>query len=368
LKPTIYLALVDDWELRGNGSGDMAKIQFEPIRKLVSIYNKYGIRGTFNAEVMQQLSCRRLQPKHQELKMLADTWDHILLETHSQGHDIQLHIHPQWLDAEYTDGKWLLKANWSILKHNPDEVYKMLLAGKEYLEKLLQPADSNYRCVSFRSGAWCIAPSPFIMQLLVKIGIVFDISIVAGIRYDNKNIQLDYASCEEGFLPFYPVMEDARKVSHQAEKIICVPTNHFYASRFFVFRSLLAKIKSRIHKSKQNVINEPPYTEWEVKNDNFFKRQLIRSLKGYYYISDISLFDYPFLSEMMKQIRKRAKRTGLAQIPIVLENHTKDIKDFSHIEKFIRDLADSDDIQCITLTEMAEKLMNRDFLIVKRSD
>ena len=48
-KPTIYLAFVDDWELRGNGAGDPRRIQFEPMRELVRIFNRYNVRGSFNA-------------------------------------------------------------------------------------------------------------------------------------------------------------------------------------------------------------------------------------------------------------------------------------------------------------------------------
>jgi hypothetical protein len=48
---TIHLALVDDWELSGNGSGNIRQLQFEPMRRLVGIYNRLGIRSSFNAEV-----------------------------------------------------------------------------------------------------------------------------------------------------------------------------------------------------------------------------------------------------------------------------------------------------------------------------
>ena len=96
MRPTIYLAFVDDWELRGNGSGDVRELQLRPMRELVRIYNRHGIRGSFNAEVMQQLTFRKFQTAHPELKALADEWDDAVRETFRQGHDIQLHTHPQW--------------------------------------------------------------------------------------------------------------------------------------------------------------------------------------------------------------------------------------------------------------------------------
>ena len=53
-------------------------------------------------------------------------------------------------------------------------------------------------------------------------GITFDMSIVGGIRFDNAVVRLDYRHCEEDFLPFFPVMQDARRVSDRVEKMICV--------------------------------------------------------------------------------------------------------------------------------------------------
>ncbi len=52
MQPVIYLAFVDDWEVRGNGTGDPRALQFEPMRKPVQIFNNYGIRGSFNLETI----------------------------------------------------------------------------------------------------------------------------------------------------------------------------------------------------------------------------------------------------------------------------------------------------------------------------
>src|SRR5574338_316494 len=205
---TIHLALVDDWELSGNGSGNIRQLQFEPLRRLVSSYDRLGIHGSFNAEVMQQLTFRQHQHQHKDLEVLADEWDETVRQTFRQGHDIQLHIHPQWWNAEYQDGRWKLSSDWSILNYARADALQMLQRGKDYLENLLKDLDPNHRCVSFRSGAWCIAPSPHMLQLLADVGIVFDMSIVAGVKYDTRNIKLDYTCCEEDFLPYYPLMTD----------------------------------------------------------------------------------------------------------------------------------------------------------------
>ena len=372
--PTIYLVFVDDWELSGNGSGDARQLQFAPMRELVRIYNQNGIRGSFNAEVMQQLTFRKFQDSVPEIKERADEWDAVVRDTFSQGHDIQLHIHPQWTNAQFADGQWNLTADWSILNYEPEDAYRMISGGKEYLENLLRPLNPSYRCVSFRSGSWCIAPSPHMLNLLAKLGVVFDMSIVGGVRYETRNIELDYTNCEEDFLPYYPVMTDARKVSNKPEPIICVPTNHFYGSRRHVFKhhveKLAEKIKARVGTASAASAHtrsvEAYGHEWAQKRHaspllRVYEKGIVPYLKGKHLISDIAQLDYSLLGEMLASIRRRARAAGVEDVPIILENHTKDLHDFSHIEHFIKDVAASSDIRCLTLTELASQLQKGKF-------
>jgi hypothetical protein len=375
VNPKIHLAFVDDWELSGNGSGDIRALQFQPMRKLVEIYDRYGIRGSFNAEVMQQLAFREYQDTHSELRPLADEWDTVVRETYQKGHDIQLHIHPQWSNAQYADGKWKLTADWSILNYAPEDAYQMLLAGKRYLEDLLRPVDANYRVRSFRSGSWCIAPSPHMLNLLVKLGIVFDMSIVGGVHYDTKNIQLDYRDCEEDFLPYFPIMTDARRVSDKPESIICVPTNHFYGSRRQVFKHHVTQVMGKVTKgissnnAQTDVRSVEVYgQEWAQKRHTspvtrLYEKGLMPYLKGKYLISDLAQLDYSLLKEMLLSIRRRARASGLTDVPVILENHTKDVRDFSHIERFMKDVACADDINCVTLSELAHQLTGGTFKV-----
>ena len=51
----IYVALVDDWELRETGAGKVEELQVKPMRALMDVYEKNKICGTFNVEVMQQI-------------------------------------------------------------------------------------------------------------------------------------------------------------------------------------------------------------------------------------------------------------------------------------------------------------------------
>ncbi|HEV7375100.1 MAG TPA: hypothetical protein VGN95_10310, partial [Pyrinomonadaceae bacterium] len=270
--------------------------------------------------------------------------------------------------AKYENGRWNLTADWSLLKHDAAAVYEMIAAGKEYLENLLRPIESSYRCISFRAGAWCIAPSIHLLSHLVKLGIVFDMSIVGGLFFDTRNIQLDYTKSEEDFLPFYPRMDDARKVSRQREEIICVPTHHFYGSRRQVFKHHLSvawrKAKQKMRPATTNAGKTNAggyYQEWGQTNhrsplNRLYDKGIVPYLQGKHLISDIAQLDDALLGEMLQSIRSRAKRSGLAEVPVILTNHSKDIQDYAPIERFIREAARADEIEFITLTELARKL------------
>ncbi|HEV2704570.1 MAG TPA: hypothetical protein VGV59_01520 [Pyrinomonadaceae bacterium] len=367
MKTTIHLALTDDWELRGNGSGDIEQIQLRPMRELVRLYGRYGVRSTFNAEMMQQLTFRRLEEQHPELKRLADSWDEHVCQAFREGHDIQLHLHPQWRDARYDAGRWTLPGDWSLCKHDPQEAYEMLSAGRDYLEHLLRPIDPAYRCVSFRAGASAIAPSPFTLGLLARLGLVFDMSIVGGMRVRTRRLDIDYTNCEESFLPFYPRMDDARRVSDRREPIACVPIFHFYGSRGRFLLTLLSKAAHKAGRKLRPQADGASETETYAQQEwadvgltspvaRVYEKAVKPLLEGKHTTSDIGALDDAALGELLRAIRRWASATGLREVPVILTNHSKYIADFAPIESFLRAASRVGEIKFVTLTEVARKL------------
>ena len=372
--PKIYLALTDDWELRGNGSGDVSQLQFAPMKQLLSIYGQYGVRSTFNVEVMQQLTFRKFQDRYPELKRLADEWDDHVREAFKHGQDVQLHIHPQWSTAHHENGKWKLSGEWSLLNYDADTAWQMLSQSKKYLEDLLGPLDPAYRCVSFRSGSSCIAPSSFALELLARLGIIFDMSIVGGLRVNTAHVQIDYTHCEESFVPFYPRMSDARRVSDKTEPIVCVPIFHFYLSRYRAFRQTVSKTWQKAGQRMTAGVttngDDEHYAtrEWaEIGRTSTYARIYDKAIKpclsGKYEVGDTSRLDYGGLREMLEAIRAMARTSGLQELPVILTSHSKYIKDYDAIERFVSEVSSADGIEFATLSQLAAKLQAGEFPI-----
>jgi hypothetical protein len=356
----IHLALTDDWELRGNGSGDIEQIQFRAMRELISLYESHGIKGTFNAEVMQQLTFRRLQDPHPQLKPLADAWDEHVCLAFTRGHDVQLHIHPQWSKVAFENGSWILSGDWSLLNYEPEASYAMLSASKAYLENLLKPLDPNYRCLSFRSGSSAIAPSAFVLGQLAELGLVFDMSIIQGMQVNTRNLQLDYTNCQEGFLPFYPRMDDARKVSSKIEPIVCLPIFSFDLSRRRCLAEVLTKVKAKT-KSRDQATDSYAAQEWDDVGRSslpakVYDKVVEPCLKGKHIVADIGRLDFASLREMLKAIRDAARKSEQSEVWIVLTNHSKYISDFSHIDRFLSEARKHDDISFVTLSTIAKQI------------
>jgi hypothetical protein len=215
-----------------------------------------------------------------------------------------------------------------------------------------------------------------VLKLLVELGIVLDTSIVGGLRVETRDLQFDYTYCEEKFLPFYPQMDDARKVSTKREELICVPIHHFQGSRRQVFKQVVSlswrKVLKQLNASNKNKNSSAgegsTQNEWQdVRHSSklalVYDKAIRPSLKGKHLTSDFSRLSLSFMREMLQDIRQRARDSGLPSVPVVLTNHSKYIEDYSPIERFLSEASAADDIKFITLSEMAGKLRAGEFAV-----
>jgi hypothetical protein len=111
--------------------------------------------------------------------------------------------------------------------------------------------------------------------------------------------------------------------------------------------------------------------EWaQTSHDSTLRRVydkgIVPYVKGRHLISDLAQLDYSLMTEMLESIRRRTRASGLNDVPVILENHTKDLRDFSHIDRFVGDVAKASDIRCVTLTELANDLRAGSFKIKTR--
>jgi len=200
-----------DYEIHGNGDGCPYALMVEPTDRLLRQFERYGAKLTIMADVAEIM-------KFKEYAMRSGSDDFYytrivdqLREAVRRGHDVQLHMHASYFNAHYQNGRWLQdwsEYNFATLK--PNRMADMLQKGKKFLEDILRPVKSSYRCYVFRAGNWAMTPSQNAVKALVKNGFAIDTSVF---KYGQRSgiVNFDYSSAHSQLRPWRVSGEDICK-------------------------------------------------------------------------------------------------------------------------------------------------------------
>lgn len=324
----IYIALVDDWEIRGNGLGDVKTLQYDPAISLMNLYDDYGIKNTFNVETMQGLSFREYSAKDKNVHNDFTFWIQAIEEMIDRGHDIQLHIHPQFYKAQRINHYWKINKSWSFEDYTKNQIDDMVQSAHHYLKEITL----NKSIKSFRSGSWSIQNCPHLFNSLEKIGIKMDISIVDGLYYEGGGINLDYRNVESPYMPYYPNYEDARTISKTKTEIVEIPTQSVKRdsfNKFLIYQNKVGNFIERIknRKTLKKSIND--YPKWIDMDPFGFKSG--KAIEPF--IIDFSANHQSFFWKKILKICIDRFINEDKNYFVVFENHTKDLQTHDSFKK-----------------------------------
>ena len=145
----LNIAITFDYELfLGENYLSDDEILFSPTRRLEELLDSHGITSTFFADV-----CSVFAHKKYGLNQYVNSFEDQLRELIKHGHDVQLHLHPNWLLSEYRNEKWIFDTtHYRLHDFGFDScdltVPGIIHMGKEYLEKIIFPVSSDYKCIA----------------------------------------------------------------------------------------------------------------------------------------------------------------------------------------------------------------------------
>ena len=179
----IYVLLTADYELYfGKNFLSYEEILFEPTRKIMNTLENHNIPLNIFPDI-----CSVWRHKEYELLDYVNKFESLLAEAIERGHDIQLHLHPHWLKSIYNGNEWTHDPNTfklqdygfgekSIGEYTANTIIRK---GKEYLETLLLKNVSDYQCIAFRAGGYCLQPDDKkLIKALLDAGITIDSTII----------------------------------------------------------------------------------------------------------------------------------------------------------------------------------------------
>jgi hypothetical protein len=195
-----------DYEIHGNGEGCPYALMVEPTRRMLDQFDRYGAKLTILADVAEILKFREYRDRFgrddYHYQAIADQ----LREAVRRGHDVQLHLHTSYFNAQYTGGRW--RQDWSEYNFAtlpPARLAEVVRAGKSFLETLLRPVNPAYECIAFRAANWAVSPSANVVRALLANHIQIETSVFKHGRREGL-VNFDYAHAHSDLVP-WPVAE-----------------------------------------------------------------------------------------------------------------------------------------------------------------
>jgi hypothetical protein len=334
----LHLLLTLDYEIFGNGAGDVMRDVILPTRRLLDICDRHGAKLTIMFEVGEYGAFERYasQLRRDLGYSPAEKMREQALEAVQRGHDVQLHLHPQWIGAEYADQAWrLANSQWRLadlpggLGDERDllSVVGALHAGKRTLETTILPVKTDYKCVCFRAGGFYAQPSGTIITALKRVGLLADSSVVKGHR-TSKPFAVDYSCVETGKEAWWTTDAELTREGKPGENVfeLCVSSRMEPYWKSFK----LTKLHATIQRGKI----ERASCSCSGTSQTVHSVPTVRTILRKLFSPHASTFDFCKLSAGDMWNRMRAFDKSVEQ-PVVLIGHSKDFFNDAGLDHFL---------------------------------
>jgi len=209
-----HLILTIDYELFGNGTGCLEHCVINPTRQCLDTLAAFSAPMTFFVDSSEFRAIKQVSQKQQGYAEFNDV-EQQLKKALSDGHNLQLHLHPQWLDATYdptvTQGTpWTLAYDkWRIGDLGKEDLERCIVEGMEYLTQLLPTnngTENRQHLHVFRAGGWAIQPCSQVLKALTAHGITVETTVAPGAYNAAKGDWYDFRKTPKA--PFWPIDDD----------------------------------------------------------------------------------------------------------------------------------------------------------------
>jgi hypothetical protein len=327
-----------DYELFGSGKGCVFTHLIEPTRAILNVLKQFNVKATFFIEILEVEAIISMKYKYEhgsyEHKVALALEQQIEDMVH-EGHDLQLHLHPQWINAQYENGSWRLNYDWwrfsALPEHRNGHVpskSELIKSGVHQLEKRIQRIKPNYKCHSFRAGGYNLGVEKSSIAALVDNGIRIDSSVCHGAFAHTALSQFDYTSTDSSKSKWF----SSDTILHGSDTLgtheQCLEIPLLTVKSSFLERLSFARLYNSVRNRKFKGVNYSAHVSFKapdrpeaITNSNFdvclsSKRQISRfcseiAKNGYEYVVLIGHpKDYSLFSPLHTVIQKLDGRTS----------------------------------------------------------
>ncbi|MBN1805939.1 MAG: hypothetical protein JW837_11875 [Sedimentisphaerales bacterium] len=355
------LILSLDYEIFGNGAGDVMRDIIQPTSRLLNICDKHGAKITIFFDVGEYWAFGRYDSQLREDLGYSpcEQMKEQMIDAISRCHDVQLHLHPQWIGAEYENSKWKLCNSYWRLADLPDglgninqitSITGALYTGKQTLENMIKPVKSDYECSCFRAGGFYSQPSQNIISAMKEIGLKADSSVVKGYK-TNTPFEVDYSYVASDKTVWWTTDKEFTEEGIPGENVIELPVS----SKMEPYWKNFKKTKLRA-----------AFKRWKAERASIGKHNTdkkISSIPNYHSVIKKlprkcpSILDYSKLSsqDMLRRIKEHIK---YSQQPVVMIGHSKDFINDLEFDKFLASLCKKENVSFYNMSQYVQQELN----------
>lgn len=194
----------------GSDSGTVENSLIRPMRKLLDIIQSRGMKITVFWDVMHYYRLCQLAPEVPDLALDKELIENQIKQLVEQGHDIQMHLHPHWLDASWDGYKWIFDYKRYTIQSldkredptDPNTILGCVTAARQTIENLCKEVDPAYKVSAFRAGSNSTIPFDSLREALKCNRIFIDSSAAKGLLRSNSFAPVDYTWMPD--IQYYP--------------------------------------------------------------------------------------------------------------------------------------------------------------------
>lgn len=306
-----------DYELFGDGTGNVQREQITPTAHLANIYDLYGANLTIMFEYGQFIAYEKYKDKNARLGEDNQKIIHQLVDLVKRGHDVQLHYHAQWHNAEYNQNTESFNVDLNyvdITSLDYVDMVKVLREGKSFLERLIQPHVPEYECIGFRAGSWAVQDQEKLLKGLKECGFISDSSVVPNTKFESEQVNFEYTNCPHHYHYWYI---DKMLTKESTLKFFVEIPPYTMKNRL----AFLKYLNSKYMLSKKIVSS---FYATKISEKNFSIIQKIKKiLSRDYYMADFNTMTSKTLIKMVEEVLDDIKLSGEGYIPIMFIAHPK---------------------------------------------
>ena len=249
MSSSVKLLLTFDYELPMGSCKSYERGLFEPSDRLLNTAKELDVPIILFADI-----CSTQMFKQWDYDNYYTPFKDQIHRALSENHDVQLHIHPHWLESTFENGTYHPSPKLS-LHHFRDQQYPLSIDGivenavKE-LTLMCSEIKENYKCIAYRAGGYCINPSTeLIFKALYKHGIRIDSSVIKNLYNLTNSLNIDHRQVPKT-LNWHSKIEGGYSNGFQKDALLEIPiTSMPIFPHYRVQRMIKKIINKKLYKS-----------------------------------------------------------------------------------------------------------------------